>query len=547
MSIFGSLFTAVSGLNAQSQSISMISNNIANVSTVGYKRTDAAFSNLVTTSTRSTAYTPGAVQAHQNAKIDQQGILQQTNSTTDLAISGNGFFVVQDSITDATPETLYTRAGSFSEDESAVLRNTSGFFLMGWPLDQNGNLPGSQADLTSLVPVDLNVLSNITQPTTQAAMSLNLDATEAQASFPVTTGFTPDFTRELRVFDSLGTPQDLRLNFQKHESPTANVNGIVDLTAIVGPLASDPTIDATDTFDITVGATGPTTITLNGDLAQLLSDLNSITDVAGDPVLAASVDNNGQLQIRARNLGQDITLADGVGTPLVDGLGLAAAIGVNAAPAAPNLLATPTTVPNTEGWWHMEILAPNGTVLDEGSMNFNSTGQMNSLLDANGQILLSLTGIDFANGSAPQDIDFDIANFTQQSSAYDVRSSTQNGAEIGIRTGVTVDDEGVVSAQFSNGLSREIYKLPMATFANPNGLQEVSGTAFRVSDTSGILNLREAKQGGAGSVTGGALEGANVDIADEFSKMIVTQRAYSANTKVITTTDEMTAELLRIR
>ena len=546
MSVFGSLFTAVSGLAAQSQSIGMISNNIANVNTVGFKRTDAAFSSLVTSSGRSTAFTPGSVRALQNARVDQQGILQQSNSATDIAVSGNGFFVVKRAL-DGIQETFYTRAGSFSEDQTGVLRNAAGFFLQGWPLDQDGNLPASQADLSSLVPVDVAFLGGLTQPTTTAALSLNLDATQTQTAYPVTPGYSPDFTRGLRVYDSLGQGQDLTINFKKHTTPTANVTGTVDLTAIVGDLANDPNIAATDTFDITVGGTGPTTITLDGDLGKLLNDLNSITDITGNPVLLADVNALGQLQIKARNLGDSITLADGAGTPLNDGLGLAAAIGVTAPPAAPTLLATPNVTPNTEGWWQVDILSPLGTVLQSGSINFNGAGKLNAAPDANGEVNVSLTNINFGNGSDLQDIDLDISSFTQFSGEYNVIFSQQNGAELGLRTGVSIDRDGFVSAQFSNGQSSKIYKLPLATFANPNGLEELTGTVFRETDRSGNFNLREPGQGGAGQIEGGALEGANVDLADEFSKLIITQRTYSANTKVITTADEMTAELLRLR
>ena len=105
MSVFGSLFTAVSGLEVQSSAIAMISNNIANVNTTGYKRNDAKFSSLVTSSGRSTAYSPGSVRSIQSAQITEQGILQQTSSETDIAISGNGFFVVN-SASDGTNEPL---------------------------------------------------------------------------------------------------------------------------------------------------------------------------------------------------------------------------------------------------------------------------------------------------------------------------------------------------------------------------------------------------------------------------------------------------------
>src|ERR1700739_4190740 len=108
MSIFGSLFTAVSGLSAQSSAISMISNNIANVSTIGYKEVNSAFESLVTTQAGSTSYSPGSVIDQQTQTINQQGILQQSASPTDIALSGNGFFVVKASTTDALAAPLYT-------------------------------------------------------------------------------------------------------------------------------------------------------------------------------------------------------------------------------------------------------------------------------------------------------------------------------------------------------------------------------------------------------------------------------------------------------
>ncbi len=545
MSVFGSLFTAVSALNSQSQALGMISNNIANVNTVGFKRTDAAFSSLVTNVSRSTTYSPGSVRAIQNARINQQGIMQQSSSSTDIALSGNGFFVVQPNL-DGNQEVFYTRAGSFSEDATGILTNTAGYALMGWPLDQDGNLPAAQADISSLVPVDVAFLGGLTQPTSDAQLSLNLDSGQAESSYPVPAGFIPDFTRGLRVYDSMGEGQDLTISFKKHDTPTAIMTGAADLTAIVGDLSVDPNIDPTDTFDITVAGT-TTTVTLDGDLGKLLSDINSITDVNGNPLVFAETDINGQLVIKARNLGDTITLADGAGTPIADG-GLGLAVGVTNPPAVPvNLLATPNTDNNTEGWWHVEIRDPNGVILNDGSINFNGSGQLNSDLDANGEVNIPLTNIDWQNGSAPQNIDLDISSFTQFAGEFNVIFSEQNGAELGLRTGVSIDNEGFVVAQFSNGQSSRIYKLAVSTFANPNGLQELSGNVYRESDSSGNFNLREAGQGSAGTIEGGALEGSNVDLADEFSKMIVTQRAYSAGTKVISTADEMTAELLRLR
>ncbi|MDD9901803.1 MAG: flagellar hook protein FlgE [Alphaproteobacteria bacterium] len=553
MSVFGSLFTAVSAMTAQSQSMGMISNNIANVSTIGYKRTDAAFSSLVTSESRSVLYSPGSVRALQSARIDQQGILQQSNSSTDIAISGNGFFVVK-SDTSTTSEPLYTRAGSFSEDASGVLKNASGFFLYGWPLDQNGGLPAAAADISSLVPVDVAFLGGLTQPTSTASMSVNLNSAQTPGAYPVTFGYVPDFTRDLRVYDSLGSGHNLTINFKKHESPTAIALGGTDLSSFTGPLVGNvPGLVAGDEFtvDIPSAAVSPITITMTATttIADVVGAVNGMVDLNGVPVGFARLNpTSGVLEIKARNLADTLTVTSTVGGAATD-LGLGAVDGVPIAPpAAPTLLGTPTSTPNTEGWWNVEFVTDTGAVVTSGSINFDGSGQLNAAAtNVAGQRIVNLNNINWANGSALQDIEFDIANFTQFSGEFNVVTSQQNGAELGLRTGIAIDSDGFVTAQFSNGQSARIYKLAVATFANTNGLDQLTGNVYRQSDSSGDFNLREAGTGSAGEIQGGALEASNVDLADEFSKMIVTQRAYSANTKVISTADQMTEELLRLR
>lgn len=545
MSVFGSLFTAVSGLSAQSQALGMISNNIANVSTVGYKRTDASFSSLVTTETRSTLYSPGSVRAVQTARINQQGILQQSSSATDIAISGNGFFVVKGD-TGGLSEPLYTRAGSFTEDASGILKNTSGYYLYGWPLDQNGAIPAGSADTSSLVPVDVAFLGGLTQPTTTASLALNIDQEENSANYPIPSGAVADFSRSLTVYDSLGSGQELTMNFNKVKSPTATANGINNLNAYTGPLSNNPGLAATDTFDVTIAGV-TTTITLDGDAGKMISDINAIVNGSGQPLAYASLDENGHLVITARNPGDTLELEDGTGTPLADGLGFGGDV-TAASPATPDYLAAPNSTPNSQGWWKVQFLSSTGAIVEEGYVNFTGAGKLNAApTSLDGKVNVTLQNIDWGNGSDPQNIDFNIGNFSQFAGEYNVISSSQNGAELGLRTGVSVDEEGFVTAQFSNGKSTKIYKLAIATFANVNGLDELTGNVFRESDASGNFNLREAGKGSAGDIASGALESSNVDLADEFSKMIVTQRAYSANTKVISTADQMTQELLQLR
>lgn len=411
MSLFGSLFTGVSALSAQSQSMSMISNNIANVNTTGYKRDVASFSTLVTQAGRASAYAPGGVRAAATATVNQQGILQQSNSTTDVAISGNGFFVVRpDPNLGGPSETMYTRAGSFTEDSRGLLKNAAGFYLMGWRLDDQGNLPTANADVNSLSTVDVAFLNGLTSPTSTVRTSLNLDSSAN------VTG-AANFTRDVTVYDTLGAAQKLTLSFQK-----------------------------------------------TGENAWTLNVMNGTTTVKTENLV---FDGSGQLT-----------------TP---------------AAAA------------------------------DGSNN------------------LDLTGINWGNGSSLQDMKLDISEFTQFSADFSVAYVQQNGAELGLRTGVSIDDDGFVIASFSNGQSKKLYKLPIATFTNPNGLEQRSGNVYIQSQNSGDYNLREAGTNGAGSISASSLEASNVDLADEFSRMIVTQRAYSAGSKVITTSDQMLEELLRLR
>ena len=529
MSLFGALFTGVSALNAQSQSMGIISNNIANVSTVGYKKIEADFRSTVTSQSNVTSYSSGSVQAVRKSTLAEQGNISQTNSPTDISITGNGFFVTRSTNDDSTAP-IYTRAGSFAEDSQGFLRNTAGNYLYGWPLDDEGNIPTANANLSSLEPIQVSFAGGLTRPTSEAELAVNLNAAEENNAYPFTGAEVVDFSRGITV------------NFTKHESPTAQFNGTVDLSG-VDDLTALPNINDGDQFSITVGANPAVNITISaGDNpVDLATQIN--TNVPG---VTAAIDDSGFLSIYANNPSEDLTLADVTGTPLAGGdLGLPT--GTDVAPTAPNLATPFISEANPFGWWNVEIEDPNGGTLFNGSINFLTDGSVNGIPDINGDIDIPLEDVNFGNGSQLQDIAFNITSFTQFSGEYNVVFVDQNGAELGLRTGVSIDDEGFLVANFSNGQSTRIYQIPLATFANPNGLSEVSGNGYTQTDQSGDFNLRVPGAGGSGLIQGGTVEASNVDLADEFSDMIVTQRAYSAGTKVISTADEMTEELLRLR
>lgn len=574
MGLFGSLFTGVSALFAQSQNTAIISNNIANVNTTGFKRAEAAFQSLVTTESRLSRYSPGTVSVNRLQNVDQQGALQQTSSGTDASISGNGFFPVRRGTDSFSQEFLYSRAGQFGEDAQGLLRNAAGFILYAWPIDANGNLPANQGDLTSLVQADVAFLGGLTRPTSDAELAINLDASEVDSTLAGALTAQNDFSRGVTVFDSLGGAQTLTFEFTKTYGPHGTAASIISGNSATTELVDDLGLTVGNTFTVDTEISGVLTLTVVAGTPAAPGEVQTIGDILSEVNALAGAEaflgNDGELVIQRDEFEAGavnvLTLANGIGTPLA-GLGLVAgafpssdlnsATYSNGTPADsppystesyPSFRNLPGDVTyNNRGWWQMQIIHPDGSEINTGLINFNGDGTINALNDSDGNIDIELTNIDWGNGSDPQNIDVDIERFSQFSGNYDVIFSDQNGAELGLRTGVEITREGIVVARFSNGASADLYKIPLITFANPNGLTEVSGTAYTESEDSGEENLREAGTGGAGFVEPSTLEASNVDLADEFAKLIISQRAFGASTRVISTVDQMTEDLLRLR
>ncbi len=444
MSLFGSLFSGVSGLNAQSRAMGMISDNVANVNTTAYKGAEAQFASMVTRSRGSSTYSPGGVRVSSFATVASQGLIQSSASSTDAAISGAGFFVVR-SLPGGAGEQLYSRAGSFNPDAQGDLRTPSGYYLQGWALDANEAI----ANLNSLETVNVHSINGLAAATTRVGIGANLDADQpvyagtytagdltAYQTSGGTSGVQPSFTRAIQVYDSLGRAHDLTLAF-------LHTGGA-------------------DSWAVEVGG------------------------AVGD--LDATAHPNGLLASGTLTFAGDGTLQSAVLTPLVSGV-----------PGSP-----------VEARW----AATSGADPSQLSFDFGTVGGVDGL--------------------------------SQFASPTSVAFVTQNGAEVGELNAVRIDKQGYVIASFTNGQDRRLYQLPIATFANASGLDARSGNVYAQTDVSGEYNLRIAGHGGAGVVAPAALEGANVDLAEEFTKMIVTQRAYSANAKIINTTDQMLEELIRM-
>ena len=283
MSIFGGMRSAVTGLAAQSQALGMIADNIANVSTVGYKRTSAQFSTLVTVSSTQSSHSPGGVASNVMRGIDQQGLLEASTSSTDIAISGDGFFVVSDS-PDGSGNVYFTRAGAFRPDKDGNLVNAAGYYLTGWPVTN-----GVVAQTNVLSAFDVIHVGNLTaqpQETTTVDVGANLSA-EAVA--------TDTYDLAVQLFDQQGVSDTMTMTFTKTANPLEwTVAGTLDsglfdnggtgvATATLGTITFNP--DGTvDTIAANAGIT-----TLSGDDLVFTADYDSDTATAPDQVAGVAV------------------------------------------------------------------------------------------------------------------------------------------------------------------------------------------------------------------------------------------------------------------
>ena len=361
MSINSALLAGVSGLVANSSALAAISDNIANVNTTAYKRNQVDFATMVTSQAVKGEYSAGGVQGNNKQFVSQQGLIQSASSTTDMAISGDGFFVVANKgagLTNSDPRS-FTRAGAFEPDASGYLVNDAGLYLQGWPVQPDGTFDVDPSDLSKISSINVKNLGAAVQQTTNVGVSANLDqttpvgagaatynaATASMAAYAATSGASgtaPDAPPiELTVIDSVGGTHKFALAFEKTANPNewnAEIYAVpatdVSTTGPSGQIAAgkiefntDGTIDlSTSTLfgaagaapTIAVGASGgaqPAWATSLGIAGQSLTfDLNQLTQLAS-PSTVNSVSSNGA---SAGNIVGVQVGADGVVSALFD-------------------------------------------------------------------------------------------------------------------------------------------------------------------------------------------------------------------------------------
>lgn len=442
MGVSSSLYSGVSGLNANANAMSVIGNNIANANTIGFKSSRTLFGDLLSSQISGSG---GASQVGRGVglsivdNIFSQGTFENTETNTDLAIEGAGFFIVNDPTT-GNAGNYYTRAGAFRFDAGGFLVNPDKFNVMGYNLDANGNAVG---DLT---PIWVNTTS-FTQAGPTGNVNLN---TNLNSDAPViTAGFdlldpsgTSNYATSIQVFDSLGSTHLMTTYFTKTADQQWQWNAVVDGGELAGGTSGALSVVGSGTLEFDSSGN---LILINGN------DLYTVSgDTSSDPVFPR-----------------------------------------------------PTAMTTA------------------GALQWN-----------NGAVQTQQIAVDMQT--------------TQYASPSMVVSQEQDGYGAGTLVKLSIDAEGYVIGNFSNGAPRKLMQMALAKFTNPNALDKIGNNMYSQSTSSGVPVVGTVGSG-VGNIFTNALELSNVDLASEFVKMITTQRGFSANSKTITTTDEMLAEVINLK
>jgi flagellar hook protein FlgE len=469
--------SGVAGLVANSVALQTISNNIANVNTVGYKQGATDFESLVTDSGNGTG-NAGGVMATTQQLIDQQGQLTQTSSPLDLAISGNGFFVTTSQATNLTPTDprSFTRAGSFTVNSQGYLVNSAGLVLQGWLADPNGKIQPNPSSLTSLQSINVSQVGGAVEPTTMVGINANLDSAQAISAAATAAGASPP---------AIGAYDPTTNSMAMYE--TNNATGVQPNFSIQVPLSDSQGGQHSVQLDLLKSSTPN----------QWYAELVAIP--ASDVVTGAGL-ANGQI-----------------------------ATGIVAFSPTGQIDSSKTTLFN---------MANPALTFGASSAAAPGPGQVNwapTLGIAAQTVTLNLNGGAGSTGG-----------ITQLDSQSVTQSITNNGTAFGNLTNVEIDANGIVTAVFSNGVTRPIAQVAIATFPNPDGLTPVNGDAFQVSQNSGTYTLEQPGAGGAGQIDPSTLESSTVDLSSQLTELITSQSAYSASSKIITTANQMMHDLLNI-
>lgn len=555
-----SLFSGVAGLKNHQTRMDVIGNNIANVNTTGFKASRVNFQDILSQNMQ------GASAAQGNrggtnpkqiglgmgvASIDTiftDGSYQTTGKQTDLSIQGQGFFIVQDG-----PNQYYTRAGNFDFDvQGNYLVPGTGLKVVGWMADANGVINASGATTNIKVPVGSTMPA---KSTTSYDFINNLSADAEIGKIA---------TSSVDVYDSLGNAHTVNTTFvkianNKWLSTSKVTNGTITGGPVAGGAINEITFDDEGKYIGTktvTAATLPTPQTpgIAIDNLQLNNDLNS-TSTAYHTVL----DSNGvahTFKMTFKN-----TQKDSAGPPVTDGkwdytitdLSDSTASAVKGTVTWPHTAGGPYTfstpapaISYKEGGITRTVdMAFGGTQVAPGAGTFVGSSAATYTVGATSKSLAITPNA----GAKPMSINTNYNTLTQFGGESTVRATGGDGYAAGTLdlAKLTIDQSGIIVGGFTNGRTQNLGQVALAVFNNPGGLNKVGDSLYAKSNNSGDAQIGTGGSGGRGTFTAGTLEMSNVDLAQQFSDMIITQRGFQANSKIITTTDEMLEQLASLK
>ncbi|MBQ3825125.1 MAG: flagellar hook protein FlgE [Spirochaetaceae bacterium] len=459
-----SLYAGVSGLQNHQTRMDVIGNNIANVNTYGFKRGRVDFQDMISQQL-SGAAKPTDEKGGVNPKevglgmsvaaidtIFNQGNLQSTGVATDVAIQGNGFFVMQ-----SGEKTYYTRAGNFGLDMNGTLVNpANGMRVQGW-MAQNVN--GEQIVTTSATPTDLVIPVGSKDPAhatenVDFMCNLNKNTPEILEGASEADVIKGTWNTEFKIYDSFGNDHNLNVSFRRVTGQPNQWEATVNV---------DP--ENTDGTETRVGL-GTTDGTAN--------------------TFIITFDNTGTLQ----------SVTDSAGN----------------------------------------VTNPEGQIVLQTSFNVVGANP-----DADGNPARQTLNINLGTiGSQKNTI-------TQSAASSSTKAFYQDGYTMGYLDSYKIDSSGTITGVYSNGTNRTIGQIALATFANQGGLEKAGDNTFVESNNSGLANIGPSGIAGKGSLLAGALEMSNVDLSEQMTDMIVTQRGFQGNAKTIQTADTLLETVLGLK
>lgn len=555
------LYTGISGLNANMSNLSVIGNNISNVNTVGFKGSRVTFGDVLSQTLSGGGGTNqiglGVVMSSIQ-KVFTQGAFESTGNALDLAISGNGFYMVNDPVLDTR---YYTRAGQFSTDKEGFIVNPEGMRLQGYMANSAGTF---QNTIT-----DLQLTTRIITPsaTTSALLNANLDSNAPITGFVFTAGVNDEinfdiggtsYTRSLvtdggLISGSAATADQVNAAIRAVLQGAASGNTYAvsyDNQTGKFSIANDAGNTGTLDFDMT-SSTAAALLGYTADpAAPLAADGSTYTsDAAGGAFDLANAGNTSNFSVPLTvydSLGNDHTVTMFFRKESLGSIG------------------------NTWEWFAVvdgsESLTGETEIQAQGRVTFDSSGALHSedpidythysVSNPGGT---AAAGFDFTGGAAGgQNIAFDFGasmteggtgtnGTTQYGTASGVSRLIQDGYSSGTLQRIAINQDGVIQGIFTNGRALNLAQVLLADFSSPTSLSSAGMNLYSETFDSGQPLIGTAGTSGMGLVQSETLELSNVDLAREFVNMITAQRGFQANSKIITTTDELLMELVNLK